>query len=129
MSTTIKPEIHEKAWGREIWVANNEKYCGKILELKKGYRCSVHHHKKKDETFYILSGKVLMEAYGKKNVMKRGDALRILPNTKHRFTGLCDGKILEISTHHEEEDSYREEGMLSGEVPKHEFEKLSEMYA
>ena len=47
--------IVDKVWGREEWIVNNEKYCGKKLILKKGYSCSMHHHKIKDETFYILS--------------------------------------------------------------------------
>jgi len=53
----------DKDWGRELWIVNNDKYCGKILELNKGYRCSIHYHKIKDETFYILEGRVLMEIW------------------------------------------------------------------
>ena len=34
--------------------------------------------------------------------------MRIRPGTNHRFYGLKDSKILEISTQHFEEDSYRE---------------------
>jgi len=33
---------------------------------------------------------------------------------KHRFTGLENSEIMEFSTHHEDEDSYRDE--LSGKV-------------
>ena len=51
----------EKVWGHEEWIVNNPKYCGKKLVLKKGYRCSIHKHDIKDETFYILSGTVLLE--------------------------------------------------------------------
>ena len=25
-------EVHEKTWGKELWIHNSEKYCGKILE-------------------------------------------------------------------------------------------------
>ena len=49
----------KKKWGKEIWIVNRE-YCGKKLVLNKGFRCSMHFHKNKDETFYILTGKVLM---------------------------------------------------------------------
>ena len=35
----------EKVWGHEEWIANNDKYCGKKLVVKKGFRCSMHHHK------------------------------------------------------------------------------------
>lgn len=101
-------EMHKKVWGREEWIVNTDKYCGKILELNKGYRCSMHYHKNKDETFYILGGEVLLELNGSSRVMKKGDIQRIEPWIKHRFTGLKKSKIIEFSTHHEEEDSYRE---------------------
>ena len=74
----------------------------------------MHYHKIKDETFYVNKGKVLMEINNEKKIMLPGDSLRILPNTKHRFTGLEDSEIIEFSTHHEDSDSYREE--LSGKV-------------
>ena len=103
----------KKVWGKEIWIVNRD-YCGKKLILNKGYRCSMHHHKNKDETFYILKGKVLMETDNKKQIMTEGDSIIIAPNTKHRFTGLENSEIIEFSTHHEDEDSYRDE--LSGKV-------------
>ena len=102
-----------KDWGKEVWIVNRA-YCGKKLILNKGFRCSMHYHKIKDETFYILKGNVLMEAGDKKYVMLPGQSILIEPNTKHRFTGLEDSEIIEFSTHHEDSDSYREE--LSGKV-------------
>ena len=78
-----------KVWGSEEWVVNNDKYCGKILNLNKGYRCSVHYHKNKTETFYVLQGKVLMETWGSK-VMLPGDIIHIRPEVTHRFTGLMN---------------------------------------
>ena len=103
----------KKEWGKEIWLVNRG-YCGKKLILNKGYRCSMHYHKNKDETFYVLKGKVLMEIGNKKYVMLPGNSILIEPNTKHRFTGLEDSEIMEFSTHHEDSDSYRDE--LSGKV-------------
>lgn len=102
-----------KVWGEERWIVNRD-YCGKLLVLKKGFRCSMHYHKVKDETFYINKGKVLMEYDGEKMIMKPGDALLIEPNKNHRFTGLEDSEIMEFSTHHDDSDSYRNE--VSGEV-------------
>ena len=115
-------KIVPKVWGEERWIVNRD-YCGKLLILRKGFRCSMHHHKNKDETFYINKGKVLMESGGKKMIMKPGDALLIEPNNTHRFTGLEDSEIVEFSTYHEDSDSYRDE--LSGEVDLSELE-LSE---
>ncbi len=103
----------QKKWGEERWIVNRD-YCGKLLILKKGFRCSMHHHKIKDETFYVSKGKVLLELEEKKIVMQPGDSQLVMPNQKHRFTGIEDSEIIEFSTHHEDSDSYRDE--LSGEV-------------
>ncbi len=96
-----------KSWGKEVWMANTELYCGKLLILEKGKSCSLHLHKIKDETFYIYSGKVLMKIEEGGRVMNAGDAVLIKPETKHKFTGLENSVIIEISTHHEDSDSYR----------------------
>ncbi len=101
--------IYSKVWGYEKWIENNDKYCSKILVLNKGYQCSLHYHKNKDETFLILKGKVRVEAGSEILTMTAGNFIRILPGVKHRFGGLEDSEILEISTHHEESDSYRVE--------------------
>jgi len=106
-------EIINKVWGHEEIIANRD-YCGKKLVLKKGYRCSIHYHKNKDETFYILKGKVLMEIDNKKQIMLPGNSVLIEPNTKHRFTGLEESEIMEFSSHHDDTDSYRD--VLSGKV-------------
>lgn len=109
----------QKVWGHEEIIVNRD-YCGKKLILNKGFRCSMHHHKLKDETFYILTGKVLLEIGMKKHVMLPGDSILIKPGQKHRFTGLEDSEIIEFSTHHEDSDSYRDE--LSGKVDLNKLE-------
>ena len=50
-------ERHEKAWGYELWITNNEKYCGKLLVFKKNKEFSMHFHLLKDEAWYISKGK------------------------------------------------------------------------
>jgi quercetin dioxygenase-like cupin family protein len=113
--------VYPKVWGEERWIVNRE-YCGKVLVLNRGFRCSIHHHKIKDETFYINKGKVLLELNDDIRVMVPGDVQLIMPNEKHRFTGLEDSEIIEFSTHHREDDSYRD--VESGEVPEDAFREL-----
>lgn len=101
----------EKVWGYEEWIANSENYCGKKLVLKKGFSCSMHHHKIKDETFYVASGKVLleMELNGEQSsrIMTSGDVQHIKIGMWHRFIGIEDSEIFEFSTFHKDSDSYR----------------------
>jgi hypothetical protein len=50
--------IVDKGWRREIWIANGELYCGKILEIGKGNKCSLHYHEIQRESFYLRSGRI-----------------------------------------------------------------------
>lgn len=107
------PVITEKVWGKEIEIANDE-YCGKMLILDKDKRCSIHWHIVKTETFYFLNGKCLFEwtlnnpTKTYQFIIPNGTALKIMPNTLHRFNGIAETtRIIEISTHDDPEDSYR----------------------
>ncbi len=99
--------IVPKVWGYEKWLENNEKYCCKLLSLNKGYQCSLHYHKNKDETFLITQGHVRLELGDEVMHLYPGAFVRIPPNTPHRFTGMDDSLIMEVSTYHDEADSYR----------------------
>ncbi len=96
-----------KVWGYEKWLENNDKYCCKLLSLNKGYQCSLHYHKEKDEMFFVTKGHVRLESDGKIAHMKAGNFQRIRPGTKHRFRGIEDSIIIEVSTYHDEGDSHR----------------------
>lgn len=107
---TLEPLVRvAKAWGEEIWVANTPLYCGKWLVLNKGWQCSLHHHKVKDETFHILEGLVGFELGDTSAVLHPGNTVHVPAGTKHRFTGLEASHILEISTFHSDEDVFRDE--------------------
>ncbi len=97
-----------KVWGSEEWLVNNEKYCAKFLNLVRGYQCSLHYHKLKDETFYVLDGKVEIELQDNILILNKGDFVRIKPTIIHRFRATTPtARILEVSTTHSDEDSYR----------------------
>ncbi len=96
-----------KLWGYEKWLENNDKYCCKLLSLNKGYQCSLHYHKDKDEMFMVTKGHVRLEKNGEILHLREGAFVRLEPGTIHRFTGLEDSVIMEVSTHHDEGDSFR----------------------
>src|SRR3954469_6669264 len=54
-------KIVPKGWGEERWLHNDELYCGKILIVNEGKRCSLRYHQLKTETFYIQQGRGRME--------------------------------------------------------------------
>lgn len=110
-------QIVEKIWGREDWLANEPEYCGKILKLNVAHYCSKHAHPIKKETFVVLQGEVLVEFADHYMILKQMDVVTIEPNTWHRFVGINWSEILEISTHHDDEDvvRYSESGEMSVE--------------
>jgi quercetin dioxygenase-like cupin family protein len=120
-------EIHEKVWGEEHWIVNNPEYCGKKLIIKKGFRCSLHLHKIKHETFYVHSGRILMEHNERVEILSTGSTVTINRNDLHRFTGLDDlNEIFEFSTQHFEDDSYRM--IESGEVSQKDLDHIEEIF-
>lgn len=101
-----------KGWGFEKWIVNNEEYCGKLLYLVKGKKCSWHYHILKDETFYIQSGKVLLK-YSETDVpefekiLGPGDNFHIYRGLRHQIVALEDTELFEFSTQHFDTDSIR----------------------
>jgi len=98
-----------KVWGSELCISNNELYCLKLLSLYPGFQSSRHFHVRKDETFYVERGWCWLEVGDAKFKITRGDAVRLAPGTIHRFSNtspvVC--KIIEVSTHHSDEDVHR----------------------
>jgi mannose-6-phosphate isomerase-like protein (cupin superfamily) len=114
--------IVNKKWGYEIWIENNNLYCGKHLHVLPSKWCSVHYHKIKKETFYVIEGSLMLqysECLDKQSwennnqieqiILNKGDSFTLSPLVAHRFTSNlsapCD--FIEISTHHSDDDSYR----------------------
>ena len=111
---TSSIKIVPKGWGHEKWIVNNEMYCGKLLFIKKNKRCSWHHHKIKDETFYLQSGLISLY-YGYDDDIGQADLLVLEPGDKfhvpvglnHQMVALMDSELFEFSTQHFDSDSIR----------------------
>lgn len=111
-----QPELHTREWGYEIWIANNDKYCGKILVVSKDKSCSLQYHKEKDETWFILDGVIRVDTKNGSYNMNIGEVLDIPKGSVHRFTAVGGvAKIIEVSTHHEYSDTYRISQNAEGE--------------
>ena len=103
----------EKGWGHELIWATNEKYCGKLMKFNKGARFSMHFHKEKDESWYVLDGKFDLltidtsDASVQKSRLETGDVWRNEPLLPHQLICLEEGTIIEVSTPDSVEDNYR----------------------
>ncbi|HTZ63267.1 MAG TPA: cupin [Solirubrobacteraceae bacterium] len=92
-----------KPWGSELWYAHTDRYAGKILRVDAGHRLSVQYHSEKDETSYLLSGRLLVEQGNTADSMRRrelapGAVWRNRPGIVHTMEALEDSVILEVST-------------------------------
>ncbi len=129
--TTVDVALVPKGWGYEKIFVNNEDYCGKLLHFVAGYRCSVHYHRKKHETFYLHKGSMevyyhedadALEALLKKTkthpeakvydfmekfVLTQGMTFEVPVGRVHQMVALTDSELFEFSTQDSPEDSYR----------------------
>lgn len=84
----------------------NREYCKKILVVLPGQKHPSHYHAKKEETFVVLHGTLLITLDGKEYVLHKGDVMTVERNVTHSFSSE-DGCIFEeISTTHYLNDSY-----------------------
>jgi mannose-6-phosphate isomerase len=92
----------EKPWGYEVHWAKTDRYVGKIIHIQRGHALSLQYHNIKDETIYLLSGRLLFEidVDGKlvATEMSPGQAVHVTPRTVHRMTAVEDCDVLEAST-------------------------------
>jgi mannose-6-phosphate isomerase-like protein (cupin superfamily) len=93
----------EKPWGSEELLEHNERYVLKRLVMKEGHRCSLQYHEKKQETIYVLSGKLRI-LYGedkdhlRDRVFQANEVITIPTGMVHRMEGVEDSVYLEAST-------------------------------
>lgn len=114
--------IVPKSWGYEEHVVAAKRYGGKLLNIRENESCEFfHYHKKKDETFYLLTGMVVLYVFDlRENEMvpfdedlvhraelTPGTCFRLRPKVSHRFHALVDSVIIEFSTPDDPDDTFR----------------------
>lgn len=90
----------------------NSKYCKKLLFILNKQSHPAQYHNKKQETFFVLYGRVKIEIKRNKKVIKKilneGDLITIFPKDIHSFVGMSkDGCVIEeLSTKSFSNDSF-----------------------
>jgi len=84
------------------------------FEIKKGFSRGSHYHRRKEEIFYVIKGKlraILMDMENlqkEERILEKGDKIRVKPGCGHVFYGLEDTMVVEYSPQvYEDEDNYR----------------------
>jgi mannose-6-phosphate isomerase-like protein (cupin superfamily) len=101
----IEPRRVEKPWGHELWWAQTDEYAGKILQVEAGHELSLQVHRRKDETSYLLRGRLRLSRGPSAEELETrevgpGFAWRVEPGTVHTIAALEDSTVLEVSTPH-----------------------------
>jgi mannose-6-phosphate isomerase-like protein (cupin superfamily) len=118
------PREVSKPWGSELWFAHTDQYAGKILRVRAGCRLSVQFHEEKDETSFVLSGRVIVSQGESPDTLTTlelgpGDSWRNSPLVVHTLEAVEDAEIVEVSTPQLEdvvrlEDRYGRTGPFRG---------------
>lgn len=102
----------EYAWGEESRIVDAE-YCGKLVHVKPGGQCSLHYHKVKDETLYVIAGRgwvehslIIAGTFGPivRCPLAPGEWITIARGKLHRFGSLEHLTMIEMSNQHSEND-------------------------
>lgn len=85
----------------------NKKYAKKMLVMLPYQKHPLHFHKKKEESFHVISGSLISNLNGKKKTLYPGEILHINKNSWHKFEAGKEGCIFdEISTTSYKDDSF-----------------------
>ncbi len=101
----LTPRRVEKPWGYELIWAETPAYVGKILHVNAGEALSLQYHEVKDETIFLLTGRMRFEVGRSVEALapvelNQGESYHVTPGTIHRMVALTDCDILEASTAH-----------------------------
>jgi mannose-6-phosphate isomerase-like protein (cupin superfamily) len=97
------PHAIQKPWGYELLWAWHRYYAAKILHIQAGHRLSLQYHRVKEETLFLVRGRLTLELEGPNASLQQievlpGQVFHIDRGRKHRFAALEDSDVLEVST-------------------------------
>lgn len=84
----------------------NRSYCKKIIIQLPGQSHPSHFHKRKEESFQILSGTLVVSLEGKIRTMTAGETCLIQEGVWHSFSSESGCIFEEVSTTHYDDDSF-----------------------
>jgi len=101
----------DKYWGSIKTLFENDKYTVKRIFMRKDTQSSLEYHVKKEESYYIESGKLKVgtrigRAKNTSLILNKGDVFHIPPGFMHMRIALEDTVIIEFSTLDDNADSH-----------------------
>jgi sialic acid synthase SpsE/mannose-6-phosphate isomerase-like protein (cupin superfamily) len=84
----------------------NRGYCKKLLMLLPGQEHPEQYHQRKEETFHVLHGELVLRLDGVERVCRPGDVVTVEPGVRHAFSSANGAIIEELSSTHFSNDSF-----------------------
>lgn len=87
-----------KVWGLTTPLISTPMFEMHRLQVKPGFRCSMHRHRTKHNAFFVLSGAIIIDTiegdFGGRYTetrLQRGDCFTVAPGIHHQFRTEADG--------------------------------------
>ena len=96
---------HFREVGALIIDCINREYCKKLILVLPGQKHPSHFHKRKEETFQVLTGVFESVIDGHHRIMKPGETALVQPGVWHEFWSKDGCIVEEVSTTHYNDDS------------------------
>jgi sialic acid synthase SpsE/quercetin dioxygenase-like cupin family protein len=92
--------------GSTVITVVNREYCKRVIVMLPGQTHPEQYHKKKDETYHILHGEILLNLNGVEQVKKANDVVVIPREARHGFSTRTGTVIEEVSSYYTQGDSF-----------------------
>jgi dTDP-4-dehydrorhamnose 3,5-epimerase-like enzyme len=109
----VKRWEEEKGEFAQICYAEEARHIA-FFVIKKGFWRGMHYHEKKEETFYVIDGRIraifidLDSGQREEYTLAKGQRLRVKPRCWHIFYGIDDASVVEYSPQvYDKTDAYR----------------------
>jgi mannose-6-phosphate isomerase len=93
----------DKPWGHELIWAHTGAYVGKVLVIEAGKRLSLQRHVIKDESIYVVSGRLRLHLEDDAGTVRveelgAGESCHVPTGRIHRYEAIERTELMEVST-------------------------------
>jgi len=93
----------DKPWGHELIWAHTDRYAGKVIVIEAGRRLSLQLHHRKEESVYVMSGRLRLHLEDDAGIMSLrdlgpGEHAHVSVGRRHRFEALERVALIEVSS-------------------------------
>lgn len=92
--------VQGKVWGWTQRVFRNETVQVDRAFVRAGWKCSLHHHRHRSNTFFVETGRLLVRVHKDglldEVVLEPGQQTTVRPGDRHEMEALADTFVLEV---------------------------------